>query len=132
MSLVLPDTSVWARGNQPAVAGALSRAIEEDRVLVTQPIVLELLRGARDLRELVRKSRQYDALPCVELTSRHMRRAREVQQALGWKGYHRGPSAVDLITAAAAEEVAAVLWHCDRHFALIAEVTGQQVRRVGA
>ncbi len=32
---------------------------------------------------------------------------------------------------AAAEAVDAELWHCDRHFELIAEVTGQPVRRLG-
>ena len=59
-------------------------------------------------------------------------RAREIQAALSWRGYHRGPSAANLLTAAAAESVEAELWHCDRHFDLIAEVTGQPVRKVGS
>ncbi len=59
------------------------------------------------------------------------RRAREVSLALSRRGYHRGPSPVDLLAAAAAESVGAELWHCDRHFELIAEVTGQPMRRVG-
>ena len=38
---------------------------------------------------------------------------------------------MDLLAAAAAESVDAELWHCDRHFELIEEVTGQPMRRVG-
>ena len=39
--------------------------------------------------------------------------------------------AISAPLAAAAESVDAELWHCDRHFELIAEVTGQRMRRVG-
>ena len=35
------------------------------------------------------------------------------------------------LAAAAAESVGAALWHCDRHFELIAQVTGQLQERVG-
>ncbi len=44
---------------------------------------------------------------------------------------HQGPSPVDLLTVAVAEAVDAELWHRDRYFELIAEVTGQPVRRLG-
>ena len=95
------------------------------------PVALELLRGTKDKRELERDARRYDMLPVVSLTPALAQRARDVQQRLAWRGYHRGPSAVDLLSAAAAESVGAELWHCDRHFELIAEVTGQPMRRVG-
>ena len=131
MTFVLPDTSVWARSRLPGIQPLLDAAIRSDRVLTTGPIVLELLRGARDRRDLEREARHYDALPRVSDTLPLARRARAVQEALSWRGYHRGPSAVDLLTAAAAEAVGAELWHCDRHFDLIAEVTGQPVRRLG-
>lgn len=131
MTLVLPDTSVWARSRQPGVQPLLEGAIRSDRVLTTGPIVLELLRGARDRLDLEREARHYDALPRVSETLPLSGRARVVQEALGWRGYHRGPSAVDLLTAAAAEAVGAELWHCDRHFELIGEVTGQPMRRLG-
>jgi predicted nucleic acid-binding protein len=51
---------------------------------------------------------------------------------LSRRGYQGGPSPVDLLTAAAAEAVGVEFWHCDRHFELIAEVTGQPMRRLGA
>lgn len=131
MTFVLPDTSVWARSRLGSVQPLLDAAIRSDRVVTTGPIVLELLRGARDRRDLEREARHYDALPRVSDTLPLAARARAVQEALSWRGYHRGPSAVHLLTAAAAEAVGAELWHCDRHFELIAEVTGQPVRRLG-
>jgi len=109
----------------------LADAIDRDEVVAAAPVVLELLRGARDRADLERRSRQYDALPQVHLDESLETRARHVQLALSWRGYHRGPSAADLLTAVAAEAAGVELWHCDRHFELIAEVTGQPVRRVG-
>ncbi len=131
MTFVLPDSSVWARSHLQGIQSLLDEAIRSDRVVTTGPIVLELLRGARDRRDLERDARHYDALPRVSDALPLAHRARAVQEALSWRGYHRGPSAVDLLTAAAAEAVGAELWHCDRHFELIAEVTGQPVRRLG-
>ncbi len=132
MTFALADTSVWARSFQPEVAELLSDAVEEDRVLMIAPVVLELLRGTRDLRALERDARRYDTLPVINMTPAFEERARYVQRRLAWRGYHRGPSSVDLLAAAAAEAADAELWHCDRHFELIAEVTGQPVRRVGS
>ena len=74
---------------------------------------------------------EFDALDRVELTPEIGRRARDVQAALAERGYHRGPSPTDLMAAGAAAVVGAELWHCDRHFELIAGVTGQPVRRLG-
>jgi predicted nucleic acid-binding protein len=128
---VLPDTSIWARTAQPAVGAELGDAIDEERVAIVLPVVLELLSSARDAADLALRAQGYDALWSIELTPRIERRAREIQAALAWRGYHRGPSPTDLIAAAAAETVGAELWHCDRHFELIGEVTGQPMRRLG-
>jgi predicted nucleic acid-binding protein len=124
--------SVWLRIGQPAVADELADAIEEDRVATVLPIVLELLRSARDARKLREDAALYDSLPQLPVTRRVGRRAREVQARLALRGYHRGPSPTDLIAAAAAEAAGAELWHCDRHFDLIGEVTGQPMRRLGS
>jgi predicted nucleic acid-binding protein len=129
--LVLPDTSVWARREQASVATGLAQAIDENRVAVVLPIVLELLRSATDVRQLRLRARRYDALRQLPLRPEIGARARVVQERLAERGYHRGPSPTDLVAAAAAELYGAELWHCDRHFELIAEVTGQPVRRVG-
>lgn len=131
MSLFLVDTSVWARLRQRVVAEALAEAIEANSVAVVVPIVLELLRSARDARELAVLASEYDALHQVPLTPEIGRRARDVQATLAANGHHRGPSPVDLLAAAAAESIGAEMWHCDRDFELIANVTGQAQRRLG-
>jgi predicted nucleic acid-binding protein len=129
--LILPDTSVWARSAQPAVAAELGDAIDEERVAIVLPVALELLSSARDPADLALRAEGYDALQTIEITPSIEQRAREIQVGLAGRGYHRGPSPTDLIAAAAAESVDAELWHCDRHFDLIGEVTGQPIRRVG-
>ncbi|MEW5737642.1 MAG: PIN domain-containing protein [Myxococcota bacterium] len=131
MSLVYVDTSVWARVGQPLVAEALSEAISVGSVVMTRLLMLELLRSARDPAEHRALREEYESLHGLELTAEHLERAVEVQALLARRGYHRGPSPVDLISAAAAESVGAVLWHCDRDFELIAEVTRQPLRRLG-
>src|SRR5205823_4800180 len=112
-SLVLIDTSVWARVSEPAIAARVAKAIDANAVVMTDPILLELLRSARSAGELAELAAEYDALHHVELTPRMMQRARTVQAQLAKRGHHRGPSPVDLVAAAAAEAVGAELWHRD-------------------
>lgn len=131
MSLVLIDTSVWARQSQPQVRQAIAEAIDANAVAMVIPIMLELLRSARDHAELLALAEEYEALHLIPLEPELGKRARSVQAALARRGYHRGPSPVDLIAAAAAESVGAELWHCDKHFELIAQLTGQPLRRLG-
>ncbi len=131
MTLVLADTTVWMRQNQTAVANRLADTVEEGRAAMTVPIALEILRASRDVRAARATAGELNALRRIPITDWVERRARNVLLALAWRGYHRGPSPVDLLAAAAAESVDAELWHCDRHFELIAEVTGQRMRRVG-
>jgi predicted nucleic acid-binding protein len=131
LSLILVDTSVWARQRQPQVNKVLAEAIEANSVAMVLPVLLELLRSARDHTELLALSEEYDALHRIPLTPEIGVRACAVQAILAKRGYHRGPSPVDLLTAAAAESVGAALWHCDKPFELIAQVTGQPVRRLG-
>lgn len=131
MSLVLIDTSVWARQNQPQVRQAVAEAVEANAVAIVVPVMLELLRSARNQAELLELSEEYEALHLIPLEPDLGKRARAVQAVLAKRGYHRGPSPVDLLTAAAAESVNAELWHCDKHFELIAQFTGQPIRRLG-
>ena len=131
MRPIVADTSVWAREHQRPVAALLAAAIHANVLATVTPLTLELLRSARSAAELAVDATRFDALQQIQISPSVARRAREVQAHLSWRGYHRGPSAVDLLAAAAAESVDAELWHCDRHFELIAEVTGQRMRRVG-
>lgn len=131
MRAVLADTSVWTRRHQPDVAESLSRVLEDDRAVMTTPIALELLRSARDAFDARAEVQQLELLRWIPISRVIERRARDVLLALSRRGYHRAPSPVDLLSAAAAESADAELWHCDRHFELIGEVTGQPMRRVG-
>lgn len=131
MSVALADTSVWSRWSQPRVGRLLYQAIAANELAVTLPIVLELLWSARDARELRDDGALYDSLLQLEVTPEVGARARDVQAALAERGHQRGPSPTDLIAASAAELAGFELWHCDRHFDLIGEVTGQPMRRLG-
>lgn len=130
MSLVLVDTSAWARVGERVVAAAIADAVEANAVVMTGPILLELLRSARSAAELEELAAEYDSLHVVHITPDVVSRARQVQRLLARRGYHRGPSPVDLLAAAAAESVGAELWHRDRDFELIAQATGQPTRRL--
>ncbi|HUP32572.1 MAG TPA: PIN domain-containing protein [Gaiellaceae bacterium] len=131
MTAVLADTSVWMRRDQTDVAERLSGAIDDGRATMTTPIALELLRSALDAVTARSIASELGVLPWIPLTAAVERRATDVLLGLARRGYHRGPSPVDLLAAAAAEVAGAEFWHCDRHFDLIAEVTGQPMQRVG-
>ena len=131
MSLVFIDTSVWARVKQAPVADAVADAVAGGAVVLTDLLLLELLRSARDAREHAALSEEYGALHVIAIEAAITKRALTVQGKLATRGYHRAPSPIDLLSAAAAESVGATLWHCDRDFELIAEVTAQPVERIG-
>ncbi len=57
-------------------------------------------------------------------------RAVEVQLLLAERGHHRTPSVADLLLAATAEFEGLTILYVDKHFELIAEVTGQPVERL--
>jgi predicted nucleic acid-binding protein len=57
-------------------------------------------------------------------------RAVQVLDVLAERGHHRGPSIPDLLIAAIAEGAGLAVLHDDKHFYLIAEVTGQRVERL--
>jgi predicted nucleic acid-binding protein len=131
MTLVLADTSVWVREHQAQVAAMMAVALRGNRLAMVLPVALELLRSAPTARQLRNEAKRLDALHQIAISENVARRAREIQGVLAERGYHRGASPTDLVAAAAAESVEAELWHCDRHFELIAEVTGQPMRRLG-
>lgn len=131
MTLVLVDTSVWQRRSDPSVGMALADAIEANAVAIVDPIELELLRSASGARDHDELRQEYGGLHRIPLDDHIGLRALEVQSRLALRGYHRGPSVTDLLAASAAESVGAAVWHCDRHYELIAGVTGQRVRRIG-
>jgi predicted nucleic acid-binding protein len=132
MSLIVIDTSVWARIRSPEIAAAVAEAIAANAVAMTEPLLLELLRSARDENELLALRDEYGALHQISLSAEIAARALDIQAALARRGHHRAASPVDLMVAAAAESVGAEIWHCDRDYELIVEVTKQPSRRFTA
>ena len=123
MALFLADTSAWHRSGR--AEERWSSLLDSDSLALCAPVTLELLysaRGAADYRAL---SAWLGQLPTLPLDSRAEAFALRTQAILAERSQHRGPSPIDLLVAAVAEASGAVLLHYDRHFDLIARVTGQ-------
>lgn len=91
---------------------------------------LELLWTSRDHADFVEMREMLDALRTAPMGDRVWRRAMDVFEAFAERGplHHRQVGVADLLIAAAAELAELTLLHYDRHFEVIAEVTGQPVR----
>ena len=121
----LLDTSVVKRLGRAEV-----RAVVEPLALAGQlgrPAICDLEVGysARNAEEWDRLVGALDAFQAVETTEHHVRRALQVQRLLAARS-QRGRKIPDLLIAAAAEELDAVLLHYNADVDLICEVTGQR------
>ena len=127
LTLLLADTSAWARAGHPAIIERWARALHEDLVAVCDPIRLELLYSTRSAAEYAARSEELDALHQVSTDVANFRRALEVQRALADRGglHHRSVKLIDLLVAAAAELAEVCVWHYEEDFDRIASVTGQ-------
>lgn len=127
LTVLLADTSAWARAGDPAVIERWEAALRDDRLAVCDPVRLELLYSTRSAAEYATRSDQLDALHQVASEAATFRRALEVQRALGEKGglHHRSVKLIDLLVAAAGELAQVRVWHYDEDFDRIAAVTGQ-------
>jgi predicted nucleic acid-binding protein len=125
----LVDTSVLKRLGHPqvrmvveplAAAGELGRPSIGD---------LEVGFSARNSAEWDRLVEALAVFEAVDTTAAHFRRALDVQRLLAARS-QRGRKIPDLLVAAAAEELDAVVLHYDADFDLIASVTGQRCQWV--
>ena len=105
-------------------------AFPQDGVL-RRPVVLELLAGLGNARELRVWRSRLEHLPTVPVDASVTGRAQEVLTLLAEErgGRHRGIPLADLLIAGCAERAGLELLHADRHYELIAAVTGQPHRR---
>ncbi len=122
---LLVDTSVLKRVGHPvvrevveplAVRGELARASISD---------VEVGYSARNAAEWDRLVGALEALPVVQTSAAHVRRALQVQRLLAERS-QRGRKIPDLLVAAAAEARNLTVLHYDADFDLIASVTGQR------
>ena len=122
----LVDTSAWNRSNAtPELSSRWTDLSVSGQVAICPPVRLELLFSARGPADYAAFADELDGLPSCPLSHRLAGRAEAVQALLAARSQHRGPNAVDLLVAAIAEANEITLVHYDRHFDVIARVTGQ-------
>jgi predicted nucleic acid-binding protein len=128
----LIDKSALVRLGASPDADQWASRMERGLVRVTTVTRLEIGFSARsgpDLRVGLRQP-PLSAMPVEYLTPAIEDRAVEVQAVLADRGQHRAPSIPDLVIAAAAELNGLTILHLDKHFDLIADVTGQAAERL--
>jgi hypothetical protein len=124
--LYLADTSAWRRSRaNESIAVRWARLLAGRNLAVCAPLQLELLYSARGPADYLALRAELNALVRLPATPNAEAYALRTQNALAAKSQHRGPKPMDLLIAAIAEVHGAVLLHYDRHFDLIARVTGQ-------
>jgi predicted nucleic acid-binding protein len=130
----LGDTTAWIalwRG-RPAAVASVRRLLRRGTLAVCDPVALELVRGARNVREVNALRARLALLPACVVAPSTWTRAQDVLEGLALHrgGRHRGVPPMDLLIAAVAEEHGLPVMHDDAHFDLIAEVTGQPMARL--
>jgi predicted nucleic acid-binding protein len=129
----LADTSAWtSRQRSETLWHEFAGRLERGEIAICDPVKIELLWWERDAAAVAARRDELDALRSVPSGERVWRRALDVLERLAQRGplHHRGPKLADLVIAAAAELAEMPVLHYDRHFELIASVTGQEVRAV--
>lgn len=123
MALYLADTSAWHRSGR--AEARWESLLEQEALALCAPVKLELLYSARGPADYRALTVYLGYLPTLPLDARAESLAARTQASLAERSQHRGPSPLDLLVAAVAEANDAVLLHYDRHFDLVARVTGQ-------
>jgi predicted nucleic acid-binding protein len=130
---VLADTTalIAARRGRPAPS-ALFRELAEDELWICDVVRLEVLRGARSVREMATLRAELDEVASAPIDEHVWKRTEEVYAGLArlQGGRHCGVQPTDVLVAAAAEAQDLVVLHDDAQFDLIAEVTGQEMLRL--
>jgi predicted nucleic acid-binding protein len=125
VTLYLADTSAWTRSSaNRRIALRWARALAANEVAVCTPVLLELLFSARNPLDYATRRQELRGFPKLPIDLHVEEAAERAQQRLA-SGSHRGLRPVDLLIAAVAEVHGATLLHYDKHFDLIARVTGQ-------
>jgi len=131
----LGDTTAWIalRRGSPAAVASVRRLLRRGTLAVCEPVALELLRGARNVRELNALRAGLALLPACAVAPSSWTRAQDVLEGLALHrgARHRGVPAMDLLIAAVAQEHDLPVLHDDAHFDLIAQITGQPMIRLG-
>jgi predicted nucleic acid-binding protein len=127
----LADTSAWTnRHRDDHVRVDFDRRVMRGEIATCPPVVMELLWSARARADFEDTVTSMSALPQFEADRPAWDRAVAVWTELVRGGRHRQARQPDLLVAAVAELAGVAVCHYDRHFDVIAEVTGQPVRAI--
>jgi predicted nucleic acid-binding protein len=131
LTVELADTSAWTnRLLRDAVRAEFDARLLAGEIAMCPPVKLELLWTARNSTEFDGLAALAEGLPQVEVGTPVWDRMVAVWRELVRRGRHRQVPRNDLIVAAAAELAGMPVCHYDRHFEVIADVTGQPVRAI--
>lgn len=123
---LLLDNSAWVRLAVPALDDAraheMADALEQRRIGVCLPFLLEAGYSARNASDHDELLRELTALPMVHIDAEVERRAVDAQQQLARAGHHRLPP-VDLILAALADRHRVGVLHYDRDYDIVTAKT---------
>ena len=129
----LADTSAWtARQRSPELDAEFSRLLEHGAIATCDAVVYELLKVEPDHARVIARRDDLERVRTIPVGPRVWRRALDIVEelaALG-PGRHRPFPLADVLVAAAAERAEVPILHYDKHFELIASVTGQPVRAI--
>jgi predicted nucleic acid-binding protein len=119
---LLLDNSAWVRLAAPALDDAraheIADALEQRRIGVCLPFLLEAGYSARNASDHDELLRELTALPMLHIDAEVERRAVDAQQQLARAGHHRLPP-VDLIVAALADRHRVGVLHYDRDYDIV-------------
>ncbi len=125
----LLDTSVITRLARPEVRNVVQPLALDGELCRPSICDLEVGYSARNAQEWDQLIGALGAFETVDTTAAHLRRALQVQRLLAARS-QRGRKIPDLLVAATAEELGAIVLHYDVDFDLIASVTGQRCQWV--
>ena len=125
----LLDTSAVKRLQYLEVRGVIEPLAAKGELGRPSMCDLEVGYAASNAKEWDQLIGALDAFQAVDITAAHLRRALRVQRLLAARS-QRGRRIPDLLIAAAAEELDAIVLHYDADFDLIGSVTGQRCQWV--
>ena len=129
--LVLVDSSAWISyllNSKTPIAHSVEALLEDHQVAINSVIRLELLTGAKDLRQYVEMEDSFGGLHFLEMTQAVWSRAEHLRFELR-KGGHLVPLP-DVLIACSALVYNCALLHADRHFDRIAQAAPLKTHRV--
>jgi predicted nucleic acid-binding protein len=127
----LADTSAWTNRDRNAVLrNDFDSRVLAGEIAMSPSVLMELLWSARNSADFDDIVAELAALPRLSPEEPAWDRAVEVWRELARRGRLRQVPQNDLVVAATAELAGLAVCHYDRHFEVIAEVTGQPMRAI--